>query len=119
MTSFKSTMESLQSQLSKMAALRTQLGGSPPSLSSNVHGMSIVETRLINLFPINVMTPAMLHILKDEKVAEFIRFQLIQRIYGGHPDTKVDPETLVKEFLDFLLSRRFQVNFPGLFFNPC
>ncbi len=109
MASFKTSLESLHSQLAKMAELRTTLGGSPPSLRSSVHGMTVIETRLINLFPINVMTPAMLHILKDERVGEFVRLQLIQKIYGGHPDTKADPETLVKEFLDFLISRRFQV----------
>ncbi len=111
---FRTTMESFQNQLSIMAALRPALGGSPPALTVAVHGMTPVEERLRSLFPINRLTPAMLKLLRHERVAEFVRMQLIQKLYGSYPDAKPDYEVVIKEFLDYMLSKRFQVSFQSL-----
>ena len=109
MESMKATMESLQKQLATMSSLRPKLEASPPGKTTPVHGMAEVEMKLLNLFPINQMTPSMMHILKSYKVGEFIRLQLVQKLYGTHPDTKPDAEKVVEVFLDFMLSKRFQV----------
>ncbi len=73
-------------------------------------GLSKPEAKLLELFPINRMTAAMLDLLKKDVVAEFIRLQLITKMYGHLPDVKPDPETLLYQFLDFMLSKRFQVS---------
>ena len=106
---FQAIVENFQSQLKTMAALRQHIGGSPPAEAAVVKGMSIVETRLLNLFPINQLTKAMIYLLKDERVGQFIRYQIIQKLYGSFPDVKPDPEVVVTKFLEFMFSKRMQV----------
>ena len=73
-------------------------------------GLSPPEAELLELFPINQMTGVMLDLLKKDIVIKFIRLQMIRKMYSGFPDCKPDPESMLYQYLDFMLSKRFQVS---------
>lgn len=102
----------LQIQVNTMGVARQEQGGSPPSTGTFVSEVTGPEEALLALFPINHMTTAVMDLLKHDIVAMFIRLQVIQKCYGSDPVEKPEQEKVVNHFLDFVLSKRFQVILP-------
>ena len=106
MAGMSSRIDTLQAQVVDMAKNKGKEVPNPMA----VQGMLPPEIAILQLFPIDRLTPAMGYLLKQDIVGKFVRLQLIQKMYGSYPDHKPDPETVVYNFLDFIFSKRFQVS---------
>ncbi len=80
------------------------------SSSEPVPVYSGVESTLYNIFPINVYTKAVDWLLHKEPVKKYIFYQVMARIYTIAPPSKPDWETVMTEYLDYILSIRMQAH---------
>ncbi len=67
-----------------------------------------VEAVLYTLFPIPVYTRAIDWLLKKEPVKKYIYYQVLKKLYTDPLPSKPDWETVMTEYLDFMLTFRVQ-----------
>ncbi len=64
------------------------------------------ETRLMSLFPVNVYTPAMDWLLRQDIVHKYLFYVVMKRCYNGLPTSKPDFKTVIGSFFDYAISTR-------------
>lgn len=66
------------------------------------------EANLAACFPINEYTPAVQYLLGREIVKDYVRNEMMKRLYGDSPTHRPDAEGVAYNFLDFMFTLRLQ-----------
>ncbi len=72
---------------------------------------SNIETKIKIYFPMNKYTKTMEWFLKQDIVREFMKFEVMRKVYEKNPPFKPDAEQVASKYIDYLLSPRMQGHF--------
>ncbi len=102
-------MKEMQDLMQKSVREKNKKGnaardGTPPMYND-------AESKVLELFPINIYNEAIDWLLKQPVVQRLIYFDVIRLAYRNHPVFKPECDWVIARYMDYLLSQRLQTHF--------